>query len=472
MTRGFLSGLVVTIALSVGPSAQSGADWTRFGFDAGRSNASTADTGITAANIATLKRQQITLDDSVDASAIYLAGVTVFAHTHDVLFLTTSYGQTVAIDAADGTTLWTYTPAAYSSWFGSAQITTATPVADPDRRFIYAASPDGRIQKLGIATGRVVWSTAITQLPQREKIASSLNYFNGRVIATTGGYVGDAPPYQGHVAVLDASTGALLHVWNSLCSHRPGLLDPRTCPESGSAIWGRAGAVVDADSGDIFVATGNGRWDGQTYWGDATIELDPDAARMVGSYTPVNTADLDFADLDIGSTSPVLVGGGLLMQSGKDHQVRLLSIEQMRTASPPTGGELQTVATPSGSALFTALAVWKTAAGDTWIFNADGGATAGLLLRDGLLRQQWRTSDPGTSPVVAGGLLYVHDPRGGLRVLDPTTGRPAATLDCGGGHWGSPIVVPGLIALPDFRGRTTPSVLNIWRLPSPRGAGS
>ena len=457
-------GLVATLALSVGPSAQSDADWTRFGYDAGRSNASTVDTGITAANVGLLQRQQVDLEESVDASAIYLAGVVVGDRSRDVLFLTMSYGKTVAIDAADGTTLWTYTPDAYSSWVGSAQITTATPVADPDRRSIYAASPDGRVQKLDVATGRRVWSTAITLLPAREKVAASLNYVNGRVIATTGGYVGDAPPYQGHVALLDASSGSLLSVWNSLCSDRAGLIDPRTCPESGSAIWGRAGAVVDAATGDIFVATGNGRWDGHTYWGDATLELDSDATRLVGSYTPVNTADLDRTDLDVGSTSPVLLGPGLLLQGGKDHDVRMLGVDRMRTASPPTGGELQTVATPSGSPLFTAPAVWRTA-DSTWIFIADGGGTAAWRLRDGLLQQQWRTSNAGTSPVVAGGLLYVHDPGGGLRVSDPATGRAVATLECGGAHWGGPIVVPGLIALPEWRGRTTPGVLNIWRLP-------
>ena len=465
MKVGLLSSCVgLMLVLSVGPSAQSDADWTRFGFDAGRSNASTADTNITAANVGTLTRQQVTLEDSVDASAIYLANVAVGDRSRDLLFLTTSYGKTIAIDAADGSMLWTFTPDAYSSWFGSAQITTATPVADPDRRSIYTASPDGRIQKLDIATGRPVWSTPITVLPTREKIASPLNYFNGHVIATTGGYVGDAPPYQGHVAVLDASTGSVVSVWNSLCSDRAGLIDPRTCPESGSAIWGRAGAVVDVTTGNIYVATGNGRWDGRTYWGDATVELSPDAARLVGSYTPVNTADLDRRDLDIGSTSPVLLAPGLLLQGGKDHDVRMLGIDRMRTASPPTGGELQTVATPSGNALFTAPAVWRTAS-DTWVFIADGGGTAGWLLRDGLLQQQWRTSNAGTSPVLAGGLLYVHDPSGGLRVSDPTTGHAVATLDCGGAHWGGPIVVPGLIALPEWRGRTTPSVLNVWRLP-------
>src|SRR5207253_11501373 len=167
---------------------------------------------------------------------------------------------TLAIDANDGAVLWRYTPPGYESWAGSRRVTTATPVADPSRSFIYAASPDGHIQKLAVADGRALWNTAITRLPEREKIASSLNFFRGRVIATTGGYIGDAPPYQGHVAILAASNGRLLSVWNSLCSNRHRLISPSSCASSDSAIWGRAGAVVDTATGGLLVATGNGDW--------------------------------------------------------------------------------------------------------------------------------------------------------------------------------------------------------------------
>src|SRR5712671_7618856 len=47
-------------------------DWTRFGWNASRSSAATDQTGITAANVSTLRRQQVALDGTVDASAIYL----------------------------------------------------------------------------------------------------------------------------------------------------------------------------------------------------------------------------------------------------------------------------------------------------------------------------------------------------------------------------------------------------------------
>src|SRR6185437_3783823 len=103
-----------------------------------------------------------------------------------------------------------------------------------------------------MSDGHAIWSTAVTLLPSREKMDSPLKVFNGRVVVVTGGYIGDAPPYQGHVAILDAQSGALQHVWNSLCSDHTSLLTPSSCASTRSAIWGRAGAVIDASTGNIF----------------------------------------------------------------------------------------------------------------------------------------------------------------------------------------------------------------------------
>ena len=441
-----------------------GHDWTRFGWDAGRSNASTDETGITAANVGTLHRQQVTIDGTVDASPIYLHDVQVNGRPHDVFFVTTTYGKTLAIDAGDGTILWRYTPPGYAALAGSRQITTATPVADPSRSFIYAASPDGHIQKLGVADGHVVWSTAITLLPTREKIASSLNYDRGRVIAVTGGYIGDAPPYQGHVAILDASTGRLAHVWNSLCSDRHELMQPGSCNESGSAIWGRSAPVIDARTGDILLATGNARWDGGTNWGDAAIALDSSATNIVDNYTPANTEELNNQDGDLGSTAPAFLGGGYVAQGGKDGKIRLLQFGRTRGAAPRRGGEAQIVSTPSGTDLYSAPAVWHPGS-TTLLFAADNGGTTAWTFSGGQLHQAWRNGNGGTSPVIAGGLLYVYDPGGDIHVYVPTSGKEVARLDCGGGHWNSPIVVDGRIALPEGNANRhrDSGILDIWR---------
>jgi hypothetical protein len=449
-----------------GGAATGNHDWTRFGWNAARTNASADSTGIDSANVGTLKRQQIAIDGIVDASAIYLHGVQVRGAAHDVFFVTTTYGKTIAIDANDGSMLWTFTPPTFNTLARTYQITNATPVADPDRQSIYAASPDGNIRRLSVADGSVAWTTAITLLPTREKIASPLNFDRGHVIATTGGYIGDAAPYQGHVAVIDASSGSLLHVWNSLCSDRAGLITPSSCSQSGSAIWGRAGAVVDSATGDIFVTTGNGLWDGQTNWGDATIELDANATRVVANYTPTNTKTLNNIDADLGSTSPVLLAGGVIGQGGKDGQFRLLNRSVILGATPHQGQEVQIVPTPTSNALFTAPAVWQTPTG-TWVFIADGGGTQAFTFSGGRLQSVWKANNPGTSPVVAGGLLYVSDLGGGLRVYSPRTGQQITRLVFGASHWNSPIVVDGKIAVPEgsANDHATTGTLNIFRLP-------
>lgn len=196
-----------------------------------------------------LRRRQVHLDGTVDASAIYLHGVTVKGSKRDVFFVTTNCGKTIALDANGDAILWEYTPPQFSAWVGTAQITNSTPVADADRLYVYAAAPDGTIQKLAISDGQVLWTTPITLLTQREKIASPLKVFRGRIVAVTAGYNGRPTALPGHVAILDAQSGKLLHVWNSLCSDRAGLIQPGSRQSTRSAIWGRAGAVIDEGDG-------------------------------------------------------------------------------------------------------------------------------------------------------------------------------------------------------------------------------
>ncbi len=459
----FLAVPLLALAAQIPEHRQPLRDWPQFGWDVASSSASQAEAGISAATLPALVRRQVTLDGTVDASAIYLHSANIKGAAHDAFFVTTTYGNTLAIDADSGSVLWEFTPPNIASWAGSAQITNSTPVADPDRQSIYATAPDGVVRKLAMSDGHAIWSTVVTLLPSREKMDSPLKVFNGRVIAVTGGYVGDAPPYQGHVAILDAQSGALQHVWNSLCSDRTGLLTPSSCASTRSAIWGRAGAVIDASTGNIFVATGNGPYNGATDWGDALIELTPDATQVLANYTPTDNTSLNGSDLDLGSTSPVLLAPGILAQGGKDDLIRLVGMSAISGTAAHSGGELQMLSTPSKSMLFTAPAVWQVQ-NQTWLFAADGGGTAGWTYANGALTQVWVNQNGGTSPVVAGGLLYVYNPGGSLRVYDPATGAQLANLTCGGGHWNSPIVVDGRIALPEgnANSHTNTGVLNIW----------
>jgi outer membrane protein assembly factor BamB len=470
-----LVGLFAAISAQAGSgstAAKLGGDWTRFGYDAARSSAGPTRTGITAANVRHVHRQRVQIGGTADSSAVYARGLRVAGRTRDVFFLTTSYGKTVAVDASSGRVLWTFRPPGYPGWAGSAQITNSSPLVAPSRRFVYAASPDGKIHKLAIATGREAsgWPVTITLLPSREKIGPPLNYSRGLLLIATGGYIGDAPPYQGHVVAIDPGSGKIVHVWNSLCSDQHRLITPASCPESDSAIWARAGVVVQPGSGKLLVATGNALFDGKRYWGDSVLELSPDAASLLQNWTPSDHQELNTGDVDLGSTAPALLGGNLAVQSGKDGKMRLLDLTKLNGrggAGPTTGGELQTISTPSGQGLFSAPAVWRNG-GKTWLFVSDFGATAGYVLKGRRLSQVWRSSHAGTSPVVAGGLLYAYDSGGVLDVYAPTTGRLLVSLDAGRGHWSSPIVTDGRIALPtgSANDHDVHGTLDIWRIPS------
>lgn len=417
-------------------------DWPLFGLRPSRENATGATTGVTAATVGTLQRRQVQVPGTVDSSPIVL-GATAF--------VTTSYGKTLAVDLRTGAIRWTFTPPGYAGWAGSERITNASPAADPSRRYVFTASPDGKVHRLSAATGRETgpgFPVTLTRDPTHEKLTSSLNVSGRRLILTTGGYLGDAPPYQGHVVVLDRRNGHILGVWNSLCSNRHRIIDPRSCPESDSAIWGRAGAVV-GPGGDLFVATGNAPFDGRTSWGDSALRLTPNAGRLKGNFTPRNAAQLNSDDADLGSTSPALLGHGLFLQGGKDAKLHLVALSRLaRHPGNHLGGERQVLAAPGGDQVFTAPAVWRHS-GRTTVFVATNSGTTAYRLSGGRLKAAWSNGHGGTSPVLAGGLLYVQDPGGGLRVYRPGTGGLVATLPAGAAHWQSPVVIGGRIVMPE-----------------------
>jgi hypothetical protein len=431
-------------------------DWPEFGLDPQRSNATNESTGITAANVAHLRRHQVQLPGTVDSSPVYVHGANVAGGTHDVIVVTTTYGKTLAIDADSGQILWTFTPPGYGRFAGSAQITNAAPLIDPSRQWVYAASPNGLIHKLSLADGSEAhtgsWPVSITRDATHEKMAPALNIDARYLIVTTGGYIGDAPPYQGHVVAIDRESGAIHAVFNTLCANRHALIVPSSCPASDSAIWSRAGAVVEPGGKRILVVTGNAPWNGRTNFGDSAIELTFPALRFRQAFTPVNQQQLNEGDGDLGSGGPALLSSRQALIGGKDALLRVLDLAHMDGHGPSghnvTGGEAQQLPLPGGGQLLTEPAVWHHG-GSTTVFVGGENATAAYALRHGRLHLIWQNSTAATSPVLAGGLLYAYDPGGGINVYRPSSGHAIATLPGSSGHWNSPIVVDGHVVEPE-----------------------
>jgi outer membrane protein assembly factor BamB len=473
--------LLADVGLGATPAgtaaALPGGDWLMFGFDPQSSSSGPAHTGITAGNLHTLRRITVHLPGTVDSSAVELSGVPVAGATRDVAIMTTAYGRTVALDAASGRVLWVFSPASAGRLQGSPQVTTAAPVLDPDRQYVYVTSPDGFVRKLTVAGGHQVWGTRVTSDPTREKLAAALKLADGELIAVTDGYDGDAPAYQGHVVTIDPANGRITHVFNTLCSNVHTLIDPPSrCHASDSAIWGRPGSVIEPDTGNILVATGNGPFNGHTDWGDSVLELSP-SLRLLHNWTPRDQQQLDSGDADLGSTEPALLpfhgGLRLAVQGGKSGLLNLLNLNRLDgtagAAQPRTGGELQTVEAPGRTDVFSQPAVWRSSSGRVYVFVTTGAGTEAYYVTAGHhLRRSWQNSQAGTSPVVAGGLLYVFDEqRGVLDVLNPASGHLYRALPAAPGHWNSPIVVGGRIILPvgDYHDHAGSGIAYIYHLP-------
>jgi hypothetical protein len=229
--------------------------------------------------------------------------------------------------------------------------------------------------------------------------------------------------------------------------------------------------VVEPGGRRLLVSTGNATWDGHTYFGDSVLELSLPGLKLRQAFTPTNQRELNETDTDLGSSAPALLGQGRVMIAGKDGVIRVLDLARLDGHAPSRrhrlGGEVQRLKTPGGGQLFTAPAVWRHGS-QTSVYVADNEGTAAFALRGGRLHPLWSNSTPGTSPILAGGLLYVYDPSaGGIDVYSPGSATAIAKLPGSSGHWNSPIVVDGHVVEPegDANDHATSGTLDLFTAP-------
>jgi hypothetical protein len=193
----------------------------------------------------------------------------------------------------------------------------------------------------------------------------------------------------------------------------------------------------------VWVATGNA--DSTEFdYGDAVIKLSPEL-RPLDWFAPSNWRELSARDLDLGSTSPVLLDGGLVFQVGKAGTGYLLKADDLGHE----GGQAFSAPVCAGTGAYGGVAyappmlyvpcrsglvalkvqgtsfsvVWTgpgfntgspVVAGDTvWVIDQSTGTLHGLGAADGQPRQQLRAAQLSNNlphfitPTVVGGRIYV-----------------------------------------------------------------
>jgi hypothetical protein len=458
-------------------------DWPQWGFDPAHSANNTAETTVDASNVDQLEQKYaVTLTGRVNAAPVFAEGIPTASGTKDLLFVTAQSGRITAIDADDGSVVWSKTTT------GGHTPIESSPAVDPDRQFVYSYGADGKAHKYAIGDGNEItsagWPQTITSKPGVEKGASALaTAVSGgiaRLYAVTNGYVGDGGDYQGHLVTIDLATGTS-RVFNSMCSTITTLIASGGCSGWQSGIWGRPGAVYDAGTDRVYITTANGEFDandGGHNWGDSVLALNPDGTGAGGgmpldSHTPTNYAQLDSGDVDLGSASlsilPAPAGSTVAhigVQTGKDSKLHLIDLDDMGGVGlpPPSGGggEIEVIDVPiSEFWMKTQSVVWVDTHGDgaAWVYVGNGNGISGLKLTLTAsnvphLQPTWQQNSDATSAIIANDIVYHAGscPAGTCLIArDPKSGGALWTSPAIGSlKWGSPILVDGALYMVNY----------------------
>jgi PQQ enzyme repeat len=301
--------------------------------DLARTGANTSETILTPANVnatAFGKLFSDPVDGQVYAQPLYVENLSIAGGTHNVVFVCTENNSVYAFDAdTAGTTYWKtnlgtpFTPSC-SDLTPTVGIT-GTPVIDPSSGTLYvdtklAAGPAHKLHALDITTGSEKFGGPVTIT--NTSFSASLEHqrpglllLNGVVYLGFGSHC-DQGSYHGFLLGYNATNLSLVAALNT------------TPTGSQSAIWSGGMAPAADASGNIYVMTGNGTFDGVNNFGESMLKLNGSLA--VQDYaTPSDWANLNNGDTDFGSGGPVLLPTHYAVGIGKDGILYLADVNSM-----------------------------------------------------------------------------------------------------------------------------------------------
>lgn len=139
---------------------------------------------------------------------------------------------------------------------------------------------------LNAKTGAPIWHTVLGSSPSHF-LWSSPAVYNGSVYVGNASF-GDCPLVEGQLVQMDATTGAIQHVFNVV---------PSGC--SGGGVWGSP--TIDESGGWVYFATGNpGSCSVAEPYAEAVIKVSASDVSSIADHWQVRGSD--HADLDFGST--------------------------------------------------------------------------------------------------------------------------------------------------------------------------
>jgi hypothetical protein len=326
------------------------------------------------------KRFACAIDAAAYAQPLWVANVNIGGGTHNVVVAATQHDTVYAFDA-DASPCQTYWSQSLlgggETWVTSGDVNTSdikpdigivgTPVIDPNTNTIYVVSKSKnggtfhqRLHALNLSDGSerlggpqeiaFTWN-GITFDPLRQNQRAGLALVNGVVYVAYASH-GDNPVYYGWVVGYNASNLSQLSVFND-------------DPSSGfGGIWMSGGAPAADSSGNLYVITGNGDFDGNTQFGDSFLRLSTGGGiNVTGFFSPNNQASLSSGDLDLGAGGAAILvdqstaPNHLVIGGGKEGAMYLLNRDNLGGNSSNDGGAVQIFSV--GNRIFATPAFWQ-----------------------------------------------------------------------------------------------------------------
>ena len=400
-----MAGIAISLAAALPASAL--ADWTTYRADAARSGVDSSSAG---------SLPFATAWTSAGLSGAIYAEPLVY---HGLVIVATESNQVAALSEATGQLVWQAsagTPVSASSLpCGDISPTvgiTSTPVIDPatGRLFVVADNASGSsivhmLYAFNAATGTPVPGFPISVEPpgdtpsaQLQRAALALD--GGEVVVGYGGNSGDCSTYHGWLVAAPETGVAQTATFHT--------------PSTESAIWGAGnGPAVDA-AGNLWASTGNGS---AGSFGDqeSVLQLSP-SLTLLHFWAPSNWSSLDSSDLDIGSSSPVLVPGGLVFQIGKAGVGYLLNAAALGGLGAAPAFQAQVCGGSFGGAAVDGNVLY--------VACSDGVRALAVNTAARTFSTMWQGPSAAKGPpIVAGGLVWTTNWSGAtLYGLNPQTG--------------------------------------------------
>jgi len=393
-SRAWLGGALALLPLAA--QTPSGVNVLTANYNLSRTNANLNETILSTLNVSKTqfgKLFSLPVNGAINGQPLYMQNVTMNdGNPHNVVFVATHHNDVYAFDAdQQAAALWHVNlgPSVPGSDFNVADLTEigilSTPVIDDTSSTLYTVAytkENGthvyRLHALDVVTGNekfggptVISATVpgnsgfdskngqVAFNPNEHLQRPGLVLLNNVVYAGFGSY-NDISPWHGWLIGYNAA-----NIQQQVSAYN-------TSPGGwGAAIWQGGRAPAADTSGNIYVATGNGTFDGNVNFAESVLKLATSSGTttMTDWFTPDNYKNLTDLDNDLGSCGPILTSNGWLIAGGKEGVVYLINQNNLGHIQTGNGQILQSFQA-IGFGIFN-MAFWDRRGGSILYVRAD-----------------------------------------------------------------------------------------------------